>query len=119
RLPRPPLPASARNWALFLDVDGTLLDLAPSPNAVQVSPKLIDLLAQLQARLGGALALISGRSIATLDRLFEPLRLASAGLHGFERRDAAGSMHRMPIDAAALARLRPAAYALAANFPGI
>lgn len=72
--------------ALFLDVDGTLLDLAPHPDAVAVPAGLIDALAAAERRLGGALALISGRQIAALDRLFTPLRLRAAGVHGAEMR---------------------------------
>src|SRR5579864_4885229 len=56
--------------ALFLDVDGTLLDFAPRPGAVIVPPSLIEALARAEKVLGGALALISGRSIDDLDRLF-------------------------------------------------
>jgi len=80
------LPRLDKRTALFLDVDGTLLEIAPSPDAVVVPPGLVTLLAGLQAGLGGALALVSGRSLATLDRLFAPLRLAMAGQHGAELR---------------------------------
>jgi trehalose 6-phosphate phosphatase len=72
--------------ALFLDVDGTLLDLAPRPDAVEVSAALIDGLGAAADRLDGALALISGRAIGELDRLFSPLRLRAAGVHGAELR---------------------------------
>ena len=71
---------------LFLDVDGTLLDIAPCPEMVEVGNGLIDDLASAQAALGGALALISGRPIVELDRLFAPLRLAASGVHGAETR---------------------------------
>jgi trehalose 6-phosphate phosphatase len=80
---------------LFLDVDGTLLDLAPDPDAVEVPAELIDSLAAAERRVEGALALISGRPIAALDRLFAPLRLRAAGVHGAEIRctpDSAGSI---------------------------
>jgi len=83
--------------ALFLDVDGTLLDIAPTPDAVQVEPQLRSLLDSLCVQTAGTVALISGRAIAKLDELFAPLgALPAAGLHGFERRDAAGSYHRCP-----------------------
>ncbi len=81
--PPPPLPANA---ALFLDVDGCLLPFAPRPDAVEVPPALLARLAVLQQALGGALALISGRNLATLDQLFAPQVFAAAGLHGVERR---------------------------------
>jgi trehalose 6-phosphate phosphatase len=118
-LPTPAAPASAREWALFLDVDGTLLDFAPAPDAVKVPPALIDLLAHLHTQLRGALALISGRSIMTLDQLFEPLRLPCAGLHGVERRDSSGTWHRTAVDATGLARLHSAIHELSNAFPDV
>ncbi|MBI3453242.1 MAG: trehalose-phosphatase [Rhodospirillales bacterium] len=76
--------------ALFLDVDGTLLDIAPTPDAVEIPADLLDTLSSLQQTLDGALAVISGRTIADLDRLFHPLVLPAAGQHGFELRLDAG-----------------------------
>lgn len=72
--------------ALFLDVDGTLLDIALQPDAVHVPDGLIDTLLRIQALTSGALALISGRSIAQLDRIFCPIHFAAAGCHGAEVR---------------------------------
>lgn len=84
--------------ALLLDVDGTMLDFAPRPDAVVVPRHLIELLAALHQRLDGAVALVSGRSIGTLDSLFAPLRLPSVGLHGLERRLTYGErVERMPF----------------------
>ena len=80
------LPIIARDWALFLDVDGTLLDFVSRPEAVIVPQSLRQTLAALSRALGGALAIVSGRSIADLDRLFAPLRLPVAGQHGAEAR---------------------------------
>ncbi len=74
------------DWALFLDVDGTIVDIAARPEDVVVHPRLQAKLLRLRERLGGALALVSGRSIATLDSLFAPLGLDMAGLHGLEVR---------------------------------
>jgi len=71
---------------LFLDVDGTLIDIAPRPDAVEVKPSLLDDLVAVEKALGGAIALVSGRPIAELDRLFAPLRLAASGVHGAELR---------------------------------
>jgi trehalose 6-phosphate phosphatase len=85
------LPEPARNWALFLDVDGTLLDIAATPDAVAVPADLRGLLHRLESLLGGAVALVSGRTIAGLDRLFAPLTLASAGQHGAELRFSDGA----------------------------
>jgi trehalose 6-phosphate phosphatase len=87
--------------ALFLDVDGTLLEIAATPQAVSVSDDLRQRLEALSRAGGGAVALVSGRAIAALDALFAPLALPSAGLHGFERRDASGACHRRPLPAAA------------------
>ncbi len=77
--------------ALFLDVDGTLIDLAPRPDAVKVPDTLVSGLASAADRLDGALALISGRPVAGLDRLFAPLRLRAAGVHGAELRLSPGA----------------------------
>ena len=72
--------------ALFLDVDGTLLDLAARPNAVSVPEGLVETLDRAARKLQGALALISGRTIDEIDRLFAPLRLGASGVHGAQIR---------------------------------
>src|ERR1700730_12759376 len=79
----PAMPAAP---ALFLDIDGTLLDIAESPDRVVVPPSLASDLGRASAALGGALALISGRAIDSIDRLFAPLRLPAAGQHGLQLR---------------------------------
>lgn len=86
----PPFPDNAAGWALFLDVDGTLLELTDPPDAVVVPPRLISVLDRLAPMLGGALAVISGRRLDDLDRLFTPLELPAAGIHGLERRGVDG-----------------------------
>lgn len=86
---------SPEQWALFLDVDGTIVDIAERPDAVVIDPALTHLLLALRQRLGGALALISGRPIAVLDDLLAPARLDAAGLHGLEWRHN-GFLHRLP-----------------------
>jgi trehalose 6-phosphate phosphatase len=114
----PPLDPQA---ALFLDVDGTLLEIAPRPKLVQVPDALPSLIMRLSAAREGALALISGRPLAQLDQLFQPWQGAAAGLHGLERRRADGILGCM-IDAdsaAALDRLRPRLAALAADGTGL
>jgi len=88
------MPPFERNWALFLDFDGTLLDIAETPDAVDPGIEEISLLKDLLRACGGALALVSGRSIARMDELFAPLVLPAAGQHGAERRDAGGRRHR-------------------------
>jgi trehalose 6-phosphate phosphatase len=75
-----------KSIALLLDVDGTLIDIGPSPTDVHVSDELRDLIARLSRMTGGALALVSGRPIADLDRMFAPLELPAIGGHGAEMR---------------------------------
>jgi trehalose 6-phosphate phosphatase len=72
--------------ALFLDVDGTLADLAPTPREARLAPELLPALAVLRDRLCGALAVISGRPVADLDRMLAPLAFDLAGLHGADIR---------------------------------
>jgi len=72
--------------ALLLDVDGTIIDIGPSPTEVQVSDALLESLKRLFDLTGGAVALVSGRPINDLDRLFAPLRLPAIGGHGAEMR---------------------------------
>ena len=84
---RSPAALNPERIALFLDVDGTLIDFAPRPGDVVVPDGLVDDLASAERRLGGALALLSGRTIDDLDRLFAPLRLRIGGIHGAEIRD--------------------------------
>ena len=116
----PPLPAPppiAPDWAVFLDVDGCLLDFAVAPDAVLVTDELRDVLSRLHAALGGALALVSGRPLAQLDALFAPLRLPAAGLHGLQRRDHGHGDANDDVPPA-LALIGQRARALAGKFPG-
>lgn len=89
-LPDPPAPGADAEWALFLDVDGTLLDFASHPGGVHVDTQLHDDLAVLRERLHGAVALLSGRTLAQLDDLFDWRRHSAAGLHGAQFRFADG-----------------------------
>jgi trehalose 6-phosphate phosphatase len=77
-------------WALFLDIDGTLLDLATTPDAIQVPLSLPRDLDAVSARLGQALALVTGRSLSYADGLFSPFTFPIAGLHGAEMRTSDG-----------------------------
>jgi trehalose 6-phosphate phosphatase len=86
-------PPPSLDWCLFLDVDGTLIELTETPFDTRASDELKAVLKEVEERLGGGLALVSGRSVEYLDGLFAPLRLPSAGLHGIERRKATGIMH--------------------------
>jgi trehalose 6-phosphate phosphatase len=71
-----------RRTALFLDMDGTLIELAATPDAVVVAPALPDTLASLREKLDGAVAIVTGRPIDTVDRLLGAASLAVAGEHG-------------------------------------
>jgi len=115
-----PLPeAAATDWALFLDIDGTLLTHAETPDAVYVDDALRALLERRVAQNGGALALVSGRAIADVDALFEPLVLPVAGQHGVERRDAAGQLHRLPFPEEELRQVAQRFAAFKARHAGI
>ena len=76
--------------ALFLDVDGTLLDIAPTPSEVIVPPKLPELLMSISKGLDGALAILTGRQLAEIDALFAPAQFIGGGVHGAELRTTPG-----------------------------
>ncbi len=79
---------------LFLDVDGTLIEFRADPSSAVGDPELKFLLQRAEEKFGGALALVSGRLLTTLDAMLDPLRLSASGLYGFERRDPKGVVHR-------------------------
>ncbi len=101
--------------ALFLDFDGTLVDLAPQPEAVVVPAGLVATLQALAGYLGGAVALISGRPIAQIDEFLQPLRLPVAGVHGAERRTASGVVNLLSTHP--LQHVEEVAAALVAQHP--
>lgn len=103
--------------ALFLDFDGTMVDLAPQPHAVHVPQPLLVLLRELDSFLGGAVAVISGRPMQQIDGFLAPLRLPVAGVHGAERRGADGRLHL--LDTHPLDHVEEAACTLAAEHPGL
>lgn len=115
---RAPPPASAA-WAYFLDFDGTLVDIAEHPGGVRVAPQVIAILKKLEQATGGALAVISGRAIAQLDRFLAPLRLSVAGQHGHERRDGAGRTHIIAGESPEHHEAVAALTAFAAKHPGL
>ena len=84
--------AAAQGFALFIDFDGTLVDIAERPEAVVVEPDLAAVLLRVREALGGALAVVSGRPIATLDAFLRSDAFDAAGLHGLEIR-AGGALH--------------------------
>ncbi|HST94560.1 MAG TPA: trehalose-phosphatase, partial [Microvirga sp.] len=85
-----PAEGNEAGWALFLDFDGTLVEIAERPDAVVVPADLGRTLQSLRDRLGGAMALVTGRSIAVIDGFLAPDRFDVAGLHGAEYRLAGG-----------------------------
>lgn len=116
----PPLPdhVNLGEWALFLDLDGTLIDLAPTPDSVVVPPDLIETLAVLDKKMSGALAIISGRSLGVIDRLLAPLCLVAAAEHGAVIRAAAHDTHGAGGDMAVPDSWRRHLRELALQWPG-
>jgi trehalose 6-phosphate phosphatase len=111
-------PPLAPDQCLFLDIDGTLVEFTDTPSQTIVDDEIKVLLTNLVQRLAGAVALVSGRQINTMDQLFAPLRLAAAGLHGVERRDAAGTLFGAKFEDPRLSRARKSLALLAATYPG-
>ncbi len=105
--------------ALLLDIDGTLVEFADHPDAVSIDPGLVELLDGLERSLDGALALVSGRSIATIDRLFAPRQYAAAGLHGIEIRAAPWQAIEIREDTSLPVLVRDAIQVIAPGYPGI
>lgn len=87
-LPPPPSLSDGPDRSLFLDFDGTLVDIAPQPDAIRLKPGLVSLIRRLADTLGGRLAIVSGRSLADLDRYLDLEGIAMAGSHGGEIREA-------------------------------
>ncbi|MEM5382496.1 trehalose-phosphatase [Paraburkholderia phymatum] len=101
------LPAflSPTETAFFFDFDGTLVDLAPTPDGVLVQPEAIALLAELRRLTNGAVAIVSGRGIDSIDQFLGMPDLPVAGLHGAERRDANGDTQRIGFNDERLLRM--------------
>ena len=109
----PPARARGAAWALFLDFDGTLIDIAMTPDAVVVPRKLCGILSACSEAFDGAVAIVSGRPIAALDALLDPLRLPTAGLHGLELRMTDGTVAQVAERSTGLAGVRARFHALA------
>jgi trehalose 6-phosphate phosphatase len=107
------------DWAFFLDVDGTLIDIAPTPASAKATPETIGLLERLNLRFGGAVALVSGRPIAGIDQIFDPLKLPAAGLHGIERRNSVGKFIRSAVRHQAIDEARAALTGIEHGLPGV
>src|SRR5437899_3779968 len=92
----PSLPTGLDQLAVLLDVDGTLLDFAPTPREVFVPHSLRETLERLWQRTGGAVAFVSGRPVDELDLIFSPLQLPAIGGHGAELRTVAAAIPQAP-----------------------
>jgi trehalose 6-phosphate phosphatase len=121
-----PLPPIDDSVALFLDFDGTLADIALRPDAVRLAPDLLSVLNAWHQRLEGALAVVSGRTLAELDAFLAPLRLPLAAEHGAVLRASADATAIRPAAgdadgalAAAVAKVERAARRFAAMHPGL
>lgn len=116
--PKPDL-INFNDWALFLDLDGTLLDVAASPDSVFVPKHLVETLAALRTRLSGAMAILSGRSLRTIDRLLHPLLVAAGGEHGAVLRLPSGDIAEAGPETVVPAHWREIIHAQSENWPGV
>ena len=115
-----PLPeVDVAHTAFLLDFDGTLVDIAPHPDAVRVSAPLRKTLAALHAACGGALAIVSGRTVHDLESLLALPGLVIAGVHGAERPCADGNVVRLNTDADVIAELERELRAVLVQLPGV
>jgi trehalose 6-phosphate phosphatase len=108
-----------RTNALFLDLDGTLLEIAATPESVVVPPGLPHLLGSLQSLLGGAVAIVTGRPIGVIDDLLKPYVAIAAGEHGASMRYRDGKVEEMPKGAAVPEPWREALEAASERWPGV
>ncbi len=105
--------------AYFLDIDGTLVDFADAPARVRLDRTLPGLVEALYQSSGGALALITGRSLESIDRLFPVRQLPAAGQHGLERRTACGQVTRHVGPVRALDGARHVLVGIVNRHPGL
>jgi len=106
-------------FALFLDFDGTLVAIADRPDAVRLDRSTLQALADLDRLLTGALAIITGREIAAVDRFLGPLRLSVAGVHGLTRRDAQGRVHTPAVNGEFASAVEQATWPLLQRHPAL
>jgi trehalose 6-phosphate phosphatase len=88
-----PLPPVSPGTAFFVDFDGTLVDIVPRPDQVEVEPRVLHLLSSLSEKFDQAVAVVTGRPLDVVDGFLAPLKLAVAAEHGSIRRDASGKVH--------------------------
>lgn len=109
---------NCHRWALFLDIDGTLVDIAPTPESVVILPTLPNILTSISQALNGALALISGRPMSDIDRMF-PVQLDAAGTHGAEWQCAGVTMREDSDRLDAIANIMPRIQERVYELPGL
>lgn len=112
------IPDLSARYAYFFDLDGTLAEIKPHPDQVVVPAKILQMLHRLAECNNGALALISGRSMAELDALAKPYRFPLAGVHGAERRDINGQMHIVHLPQAIEREISVQLHTALAKLPG-
>ncbi|KVE94501.1 trehalose-phosphatase [Burkholderia vietnamiensis] len=114
-----PASLSLTDTAFFFDFDGTLVELAPTPDSIHVPPSLLMLLDTLRQRSHGAVAVVSGRGIDNLDTFLSMPDLPIAGLHGAERRDSNGDTQRIGFNDERLLRIERELAAVVDRHPGM
>src|SRR4051812_2763586 len=112
-------PELDRKSALFLDLDGTLLEIAATPESVVVPPALPSVLSHLHHQLGGAVAIVSGRSLGQIDQLLAPFRASAAGEHGVTLRFADGTLQELPVGTAVPDDWRAVLGSAVERWPGV
>jgi trehalose 6-phosphate phosphatase len=105
--------------AFFFDFDGTLVDLAPTPDGVLVRPDMLALIAELRRVTHGAVAIVSGRGIDSIDAFLGMPDLPVAGLHGAERRDANGDTQRVGFNDERLLHMEQVLAEVVRTHPGM
>jgi trehalose 6-phosphate phosphatase len=108
-----------RKSALFLDLDGTLLEIAATPESVVVPPALPSLLAELHRQLEGAVAIVSGRPLGQIDQLLTPFRASAAGEDGVVLRFSDGTLEELPVGIAIPDDWRAALQDAVERWPGV
>ncbi|MEM7778023.1 MAG: trehalose-phosphatase [Pseudomonadota bacterium] len=105
--------------ALFLDFDGTLAPIVAHPDDAKVDPEVVAVLAALQSALDGAVAIISGRQISSLDGFLAPHVFPASGVHGYETRTQGGEITRLPSGGGELGEIVDRLGELAQDYPGL